>query len=213
MKLDHLLTASALTLVFGGIACRFGDDSVPAPDLAAPAAVAVEEPAAVFEADGSLVRPRGYRRWIFVGAPLTPNDMNDGHAAFPEFHGVYVDPGSYDHFKETGKWRDGTVMVKELSTVGAKSSTSGKGYFMGRFTGVEVSVKDSTRFRDQPGHWAFFRFTDEAGGPVHRRAKALPADSCAACHKASADDDSVFTQHYPVLRAAKSFGKGEPEDR
>jgi hypothetical protein len=42
--------------------------------VAAPAAA--EEP--FHFVDGQLERPAGYREWIYVGAPLTPNDMNDG---------------------------------------------------------------------------------------------------------------------------------------
>lgn len=181
------------------------------------AAVTALEPstpsAATFNDGGELLRPSGYRAWVFVGAPLTPNDMNNGKAAFPEFHSVYIDPASYDAYKRTGSWRDGTVLLKELSTVGTKSSTSGKGYFMGDFTGLEAVVKSADRFPDEPGNWGFFRFTDEAGGPVHKTANVLPTAACASCHQASADDDLIFTQHYPVLREAKSFGEGEPEDR
>mgnify|MGYP007132382116 CR=1 FL=1 len=37
--------------------------------------------------DGQLDRPANYREWVYVGTPVTPNDMNDGKAAFPEhFH-------------------------------------------------------------------------------------------------------------------------------
>ena len=36
--------------------------------------------------DGQLERPTGYREWVYVGTPVTPNDMNDGKAAFPEIH-------------------------------------------------------------------------------------------------------------------------------
>lgn len=169
--------------------------------------------AAVFREDGTLERPRGYRSWIFTGAPLTPNDMNNGKAAFPEFHSVYIDPASYEAYKRTGEWRDGTVIVKELVTVGTKSSSSGKGYFMGDFVGLEAVLKSTERFPDEPGNWGFFRFTDEAGGPVHDTASVLPTASCASCHQATADDDGIFTQHYPVLRAAKHFGAGQPEDR
>jgi hypothetical protein len=32
----------------------------------------------------------------------------------PEFHAVYIDPESYTHYEKTGKFRDGTVMIKEL---------------------------------------------------------------------------------------------------
>ena len=43
------------------------------------------------------MRPTDYREWIFVGAPVTPKDMNDGKPAFPEFHNVYIDPASWAH--------------------------------------------------------------------------------------------------------------------
>jgi hypothetical protein len=39
---------------------------------------------------------------------LTPNALNGGEAPFPEFHNVYIDPVSYDHWKEKGEWREGT---------------------------------------------------------------------------------------------------------
>ncbi len=43
----------------------------------------------------------GYRRWIHIGTPLTPNEMNNGNAAFPKFHSVYMDPESFGHYEET----------------------------------------------------------------------------------------------------------------
>ncbi len=51
---------------------------------------------AQFDREGKLSRPTGYREWVFIGAPLTPNDMNDGKAVFPEFHNVYIDPASLE---------------------------------------------------------------------------------------------------------------------
>ena len=41
---------------------------------------------AQFDSDGKMKRPTGYRGWVFVGAPLTPNGLNNGKANFPEFH-------------------------------------------------------------------------------------------------------------------------------
>ncbi|MFT6368024.1 MAG: hypothetical protein ACJARI_003484, partial [Bacteroidia bacterium] len=64
--------------------------------------------------DGELQRPTGYREWVYVGTPVTPNDMNDGKAAFPEHHNVYIDPKSWEHWKRSGTFRDGTILVKEL---------------------------------------------------------------------------------------------------
>src|SRR5262245_49881671 len=127
--------------------------------LTVAAAAPVEQKARVeFTADGKLKRPEGYRQWVYVGTPLTPNELNGGEAAFPEFHAVYVDPESFDHFEKTGQFRDGTVIVKELVLVGAKEASSGKGYFMGDFTGLETAIKDSKRFKDEPAKWGYFTF-------------------------------------------------------
>jgi hypothetical protein len=52
---------------------------------------------AEFNRASELVPPTNYRQWIFVGAPITPEDMNDGKSAFPEFHNVYIDPASWAH--------------------------------------------------------------------------------------------------------------------
>ena len=64
-------------------------------------------PAVSFTAAGELQRPTGYRKWIYVGTPLTPNDMNDGQAAFPEFHSVYINPQAYDQYEKTERERPG----------------------------------------------------------------------------------------------------------
>ena len=181
--------------------------------LMLPAAGLAEDEAVRFDGDGNLIRPEGYREWVFVGTPLTPNDMNAGMAPFPEFHAVYIDPKSWEHYKRTGEFRDGTVLIKELISVGAKQATSGAGYFMGEYLGLEAAVKSTSRFPDEPGNWAYHSFTTPdspmLGGEVHAgaalkdRAKAFPTAACASCHEASAAEDMVFTQYYPVLRAAK----------
>src|ERR1700746_1860962 len=54
-----------------------------------------------FTADGKLKRPVGYRKWVYIGTPLTPNDMNDGEASFPEFHEANMDPESFAHYEKT----------------------------------------------------------------------------------------------------------------
>ena len=154
-----------------------------------------------YTSDGALIRPEGYREWIYVGTPLTPNDLNPPEAPFPDFHNVYIHPSDYDHWKTTGAFRDGTVIIKELVNVGSKKATSGKGYFMGEYTGLEALIKDSKRFKDQPGYWAFFSFGHEY--PLAESTQKRPLAECSACHQANGADDFVFTQYYPVLRAAR----------
>jgi hypothetical protein len=156
-----------------------------------------------WNAAGELERPEGYREWIFVGTPVTPNDMNDGKAAFPEFHNVYIDPASYAVYKATGEFPDGTVLIKELVDVGSKAAVSGQGYFQGEFIGLEATIKSKTRHADEPGYWAYYSFTPQDGGMLKKTATQFLTAQCNACHQAAAADDWVFTQYYPVLRAAK----------
>lgn len=167
---------------------------------ASSAARPADKPAVVYTEDGKLKQPTGYREWPYIGTPVTPNDLNGGDAPFPEFHIVYIDPASYAHFKQTGGFRDGTVLIKELTSVGAKEATSGKGYFMGEYTGLEVSIKDANRFKDEPGNWAYFSFGHKL--PLKETAALNAKASCNDCHQVNAKQDYVFTQYYPVLRAA-----------
>ena len=147
----------------------------------------------------------------FVGTPLTPNDLNAGAAPFPEFHAVYIDPVSYEVYKKTGEFREGTILMKELISVGSKQAVSGAGYFMGDFIGLEATIKSSKHFPDEPGNWAYFSFTNEEC-PLEKVAAPINKVVCNACHEQNAQDDFVFTQYYPVLGAAKGFGAGSPED-
>jgi len=159
------------------------------------------------DANGELIRPTNFRSWIYVGTPLTPNDMNNGKAAFPEFHNVYIDPVSYSEYKKTGTWREGTILIKELVSVGSKAAVSGNGYFMGDFIGLEATIKSKKHFPNEPGNWAYFSFTNPKEGTLADTGKAFKTNQCNACHNSSAGDDFVFTQYYPVLSAAKGVGE------
>ena len=77
---------------------------------------------------------------------------------------------------------------------------SGNGYFQGDFVSLEAMVKDTKRFSEEPGGWAFFRF-GEAPDYVETGSRMKTVD-CNDCH-ATAGEDYVFTGTYPVLRAAR----------
>lgn len=201
----HIITLGAglpvvIAIVLGTQNFNAADTMKPAPSKAQ------------FTAGGELLRPKDYRTWVYVGAPLTPNDMNEGAAAFPEFHSVYIDRDSYEHYKQNGNWRDGTVIVKELISVGSKAAASGNGYFMGEYLGVEAMVKSKERFPNEPGNWAFYSFTGLNGEPPKKQVGHMPTAQCAQCHSTSAKENLVFTQYYPVLRAAKGVGHENPEN-
>ena len=108
---------------------------------------------------GELVLPKDYRNWVYVGSPLTPNALNKGKAAFPEYHNVYIEPGSYAIYKKTGVFPEGTMFYKELQLTlrpaenpdGSRTEPSGRGFFPGALAGAEVSIKDSKRFAASGG--------------------------------------------------------------
>jgi hypothetical protein len=159
-----------------------------------------EENPAKFDEDGRLILPSDYRTWVFVGASVTPNEMNNGKAAFPEFHTIYMDPASYKAFKNTGEFPEGTVMIKETLMIGEKEAPSGKGYFMGDFVLLAAGVKDTKRFGGERAGWGFFVF----GNPTDPQPKSevYPADKCNVCHAAAAQE-RVFIQYYPMLKKGK----------
>ena len=158
-----------------------------------------------YTASGDLMLPKNniWREWVFVGEPLTPNALNGGKANFPEYHNVYIEPGSYEIYKKTGEFPDGTIMFKELQLTlpaenpdGSRTEPSGRGYFPGPFNGADVTVKDTKRYADTGG-WGYYKFNHHE--PKAPTATVQPRDKCAFCHIASAKKDEVWTQFYRLL--------------
>jgi len=160
----------------------------------------------VFDADGKMKLPTGYRRWVFVGAPVTPNALNNGEASFPEFHHVYVEAKNLDAYLKTGSFPEGTVFVKELTRVlnptfpdGSRTEPSGRGFFNGEFNGIDLTVKDSKRFAKTNG-WGFFTLVT-IRWPYDETATEAPATQCAGCHITFVSKtDMTWVQFYPMLR-------------
>jgi cytochrome P460 len=181
-------------------------------ELATKPVAAAQEPgaqsSAVFDAQGKLKLPdpHVFRRWVFVGAPLTPNGLNNGHANFPEYHHVYVEAKNVDAYLKTGSFPEGTVIVKELTRVlnptfpdGSRAEPSGRGFFNGEYNGIDVTVKDNKRFAKTNG-WGFFTFGHHPL-PYAETAAEAPATECAFCHQANvAKTDMTWVQFYPLLR-------------
>ncbi len=154
-----------------------------------------------------LVLPRGYHAWVFLGSPLTPNALNDGEAGFPEYHNVYVQAEPLKIYRETGVWPEGTILLKELQLTlpgenpdGSRVEASGRGFFPGARNGIDISVKDSVRFKDTNG-WGFFNFGHHAP-PYAKTAAAMPTEACAGCHIDNATE-MVFSKFYSHILNAK----------
>lgn len=158
-------------------------------------------------AQGELILPKGFHEWVFLGSPLTPNALNGGKAGFPEYHNVYVHPEAFKAYRMSGEWPDGTILLKELQLTrpgsaadGSGVEASGRGYFPGALNGIDISVKDSKRFKDTDG-WGFFNFGHHAP-PYAKTAAAQDKEACAGCHMANATG-MVFAKFYAPILGAK----------
>jgi hypothetical protein len=139
-----------------------------------------------------------FRAWPFVGSSVIPADQNNDKAIFPGIHHVYIDPDSFRHRQEKGTFPDGTIIVMDVLHMEQRESESGFGYFTTGGQDILISIKDRRVF-DGRG-WGYYAFLDKDLKAGKRT--AMPDDKrCGACHQAAAEDDEVFTQYYPALRA------------
>jgi tetratricopeptide (TPR) repeat protein len=177
--------------------------SLPALIAATTLGAAPVKPAAQFEGKDTLLRPEGYREWVFVGSSLGLRyEEGKKQPERLEYKNVYTDPVAYQAYKETGAFPQGTVLVLETAAGEEKKEVGLRGSFQKKFNGLSAAVKDKDRF---PNGWAYFSFSD---GPGKTKNKARPAkkSACYDCHREKGAEDNVFTQFYPVLKAARADG-------
>lgn len=158
--------------------------------------------------DGTLlVRPDGYREWIFLGAGLgmtydsAPGIQSEAPQAFTN---VFVNPSSYRAFLQTGVWPDRTIFVLEARRSSGESSITQGGRFQADLLGLEAEVKDA-RF---PSGWAYFNLgQDETAAPLDAEAAA----PCVQCHTDHGAVERTFVQFYPtLLEVARQKGTLKP---
>src|SRR5246127_6014400 len=152
--MSYRTSTIALGLVVGtGVPPAAFAQSPPEPDNGDPLTRSRQLPQ--YTDSGELKLPTNWRQWIFVGEPLTPNALNDGRANFPEYHNVYIEPGSYAIYKKTGVFPEGTIFVKELQLAlpaehpdGSRTEPSGRGFFPAAFNRADGTVNDTKRFAE-----------------------------------------------------------------
>lgn len=148
-----------------------------------------------FLAENELARPENYREWIYLSSGIGMSysaSANPAGNPNPPFDNVFVNPSAYRSFLQTGTWPEQTMFVLELRRSASEGSINRAGRFQQQLIGIEVEVKDSSRF---PGKWAFYEFRGSAA-----TAKPLPTtDSCYSCHAQNGAVDNTFVQFYPTL--------------
>ena len=155
-----------------------------------------------FTPSNALLRPEGYRHWMFVGANYGMG-YTEGDAKAPAkpttFHNIYIQPDSYRHYARTGQFPDKTMLVMEVVKPATNASINRRGMFQDEYLGIEVALKDEKRF---DGKWAYFNFIGADGKPL-AESKPFAKQACWSCHNQHGAVDNVFVQFYPVLRAAR----------
>jgi hypothetical protein len=145
-----------------------------------------------------LVRPEGYREWVYLSSGLGMN-YNPTPGGPEMFTNVFVPRWAYHDFVSSGKWPDKTIFVLEERTSESKGSINKSGHFQTDLAGLGVQVKDGNRY---PEKWAYFNFPGDS-----KAEEALPKAQCWQCHTDNAAVDQTFVQFYPTLKPmAEKFG-------
>lgn len=151
------------------------------------------------DARGGISLPEAFRtRYVHLGSWA----VIDEKSAARGLHDVYADPAAVAHYREHGRFPDGTTLVKEIRAFGQGALTTGDPVLWGTTPAVWfVMIKDAQgRFGGNPRWadgwgWALFK-ADDPGRDV---ATSYAAD-CKTCHVPAAATDRVFVQGYPSLR-------------
>ncbi len=140
-----------------------------------------------------MLRPANYREWVYLSSGLGMSySPQAGMSMSPPFDNVFVTPAAYRVFQQSGTWPDKTAFVLEVRASQNKGSINQSGHFQGAVLGLDLHVKDESRF---PGKWAFFNFDASA-----ESAAMIPTIAdCYSCHEQHGAVDTTFVQFYPTL--------------
>src|SRR5260370_40650743 len=194
--MKQVLAALAIALLAGGRLLRASHSQPPENTNSGPQ----------YTSDGKLVRPQGYHRWVYVssgfGMSYNPDVGGNGQPAFTK---IFVTPSSYDYFLVNGKWPDKTVFVLEEYRSTSHGSINQLGSYQEAFLGLDIEVKDESRFAER---WPYFGFdtTQPSSGAITPAKKG-----CSICHVQNAAVEHSFVQFYPeLLKVAKEKGTIKP---
>lgn len=159
---------------------------------------------------GTISLPKDFRlSWAFLGTwSIAAKDVKTsseaiGHGA-AGLHNVYTQPETIDHFRKTGKFPDGAVLVKELLKATTGPMTTGTVSWGTQIDGWFVMIKDTkSRFTNNPlwgdgWGWALF----EAAQPEKTVTKNYKIE-CTGCHIPARNTDWIYINGYPVLSAGE----------
>ena len=160
------------------------------------------------DGSGSISPPKYFRNtwahlgtWVATSKAPVPGAESAQTTPGAGLHDVYAQPESVKAYQKTGRWPDGTVIVKEVRAISWDDLPTGHVMYAGDRAECFVMVKDTKgRFKDNPNWgdgwgWALFRSAD----PKKNVSTGYKTD-CMGCHEVAKDTDRVFVNGYPTLR-------------
>jgi Cytochrome P460 len=144
---------------------------------------------------GNIRKPSDYRdRYQALGTFTVLDPKGD------EMHFTYASPGTAEYYRKTGKFADGTVLVKEVFGTDHANMTTGDAHWASGTKVWFVMIKDEKgRYPGNPlwgDGWGWALFKSDA--PDKQVATDYKKD-CLGCHIPAKATDWVYVQGYPVL--------------
>jgi hypothetical protein len=183
--------AIAVTLIAGSVVGLFWVKGLASAD----GSVRIE----VVDAKGAIRVPENYRtRYQALGSWAIAADSGRGSK---EMHAVYASPGAIDAYRESGRFPDGTVLVKEVLGTSTKGMTTGTVSHADKLNGWFIMVKDGNNSHPENPlwgdgwGWSWF----DADEP-QRTTSTNYKSECQGCHVPAQSTDWVYVEGYPALR-------------
>jgi len=155
---------------------------------------------------GQMTLPEDFRSsWIHLGGFVDPDNLSDG------YHDVYTQPGVIEAYRQSGKFPDGAVLIKEVRGVTSGNLTTGH---ISWATNVDIwfmMVKDEqNRYPNNPlwgegWGWSLYEEKD----PKKNIASNYQSD-CLSCHIPAQANDWIYTQGYPILHGEQVSSVSPP---
>ena len=146
---------------------------------------------------GNIRKPADYRDHYQALGTFTVLDPKGD-----EMHYTYASPGTAEYYRKTGKFADGTVLVKEVFGTDHGQMTTGDAHWAKGTKVWFVMIKDDKgRYPGNPlwgDGWGWALFKSDA--PDKQVAVGYQKD-CIGCHIPAKTTDWVYIQGYPVLAA------------
>ncbi|MGH7885328.1 MAG: cytochrome P460 family protein [Thermodesulfobacteriota bacterium] len=156
------------------------------------------------DTSGKISLPQDHIRenWEFLGSWVVPELADGSKTPGYGFHDVLASPGTAKAYRATGKFADGSVLVKEIRSIKNSSLTTGPKVLSADEELVWfVMIKDQEgKFKDNPNWgdgWGWALFTREDKG--NNSSKDYKAD-CVGCHIPAKATDWVYIDGYPTLK-------------